>query len=166
MIAPHLFFLGSFFSMYCNFVMPFSDQYTYQYFEPALLSRLSLARRHRPDLQPSMWSMAKSIVFAVWSIISVATADGVVTPRLLFADRPLHLVLLSARRVKMYGAELLRSIPHRPGAARRAVFARRLAAALILAALVRRPRLWKKKTEIKSKSVHCQRPCLIWPRWR
>src|SRR5262245_41063927 len=61
----------------------------------------------------------------------------------------------------MYCAELLRSVPHRPGAARRSVFTCRQAAALILAALVRRPRFWKEKTEVESKFAHYQRPCLI-----
>jgi len=80
---------------------------------------------------------------------------------LLLAGRRRHLAPFPAPRVKMYGAKLLRSVPHRPGAARRAVFANRKAAALILAALIRRPRVWKEKTEVESEAAHCQRPCLI-----
>jgi hypothetical protein len=131
------------------------------YFAPALLSRLSLSCRRRPYLQRPGWTATKTVVFAVRPVIGVATAIRSVPPRLLLADRRRHLAPFPALRVKMYGAELLRSVPDSPGAARRAVFAHRLTPALVFAALVRRSPFWKEKTEVESKFAHYQRPCLI-----
>src|SRR5262249_50394347 len=133
---------------------------------PTFLSRLSLPRRRRPYVQRPIWPPAKAVIFKVWPIIGIAAADRSVTPRLLSADRRCHLMSFSACSVKVRGAELLRRIPHCPGCARLPVFAKRQAAALILASLIRWPRLWKEKTEVESKSAHCQRPGLILPRFR
>src|SRR5215813_161084 len=132
---------------------------------PTFLSRLSLSRRRRPYVQRPIWPPAKAVIFPVWPIIVIAAADRSVTPRLLSADRRCHLVLFPARRVKMYGAELLRSVPHRPGAARRAIFASRQTTALILAAFICRPRCREEKAKVEG-HAHCPRPGLILPRFR
>jgi hypothetical protein len=56
------------------------------------------------------------------------------TSRLFLADLRRHLLALASRRVKMRGAKMSGSVPHGPGAARRAAFTNRQTTPFILPA--------------------------------
>src|SRR5262249_11749194 len=105
------------------------------------------------DVRPA----AQRIAAAMWPVISRAVANRRMTALLLSTDLRCHLVALASRPVMMSRAELSRSVPQRPGPAGRAVFTDRQTAPLIFAAFVWWS-LFEKKTEVKSKSTHCQRP--------